>query len=126
MAEIACAKAERMGMAYAICKNGTHVGRLGAYVQKVAARGMMGIATSNNRKIGHVVAPWGGREGRLGTNPFAYAAPTKGWPVVLDMSTCMIAEGKVSKISVVGVGMRSHAGVAATNRGEHRDRQRLV
>ena len=26
----------------------------------------------------------------------------------------MIAEGKVSKISVVGVGMRSHAGVAAT------------
>jgi hydroxycarboxylate dehydrogenase B len=95
MAEIACAKAEKMGMAYVICKNGTHVGRLGAYVQKVAARGMMGIATSNNRKIGHVVAPWGGREGRLGTNPFAYAAPTKGWPVVLDMSTCMIAEGKV-------------------------------
>jgi hydroxycarboxylate dehydrogenase B len=95
MAEIACAKAEKMGVAYVISKNGCHVGRLGAYVQKVANRGMMGIATSNNRKIGHVVAPWGGREGRLGTNPFAYAAPTKGWPVVLDMSTCMIAEGKV-------------------------------
>ena len=26
----------------------------------------------------------------------------------------MIAKGKVAKISVVGVGMRSHAGVAAT------------
>ena len=95
MARIACDKAEKMGMAYVVSKNGTHVGRLGAYVQKVAERGMLGIATSNNRSFGHVVAPWGGREGRLGTNPFAYAAPTKGWPVVLDMSTCMIAEGKV-------------------------------
>jgi hydroxycarboxylate dehydrogenase B len=95
MAEIACEKAAHSGMAYIVCKNGCHVGRLGSYVQKVADRGMFGIATSNNRKIGHVVAPWGGREGRLGTNPFAYAAPTKSWPVVLDMSTCMIAEGKV-------------------------------
>jgi hydroxycarboxylate dehydrogenase B len=95
MAEIACEKAEKMGMAYVVSKNGCHVGRLGAYVQKVAERGLLGIATSNNRHFGHVVAPWGGREGRLGTNPFAYAAPTKGWPVVLDMSTCMIAEGKV-------------------------------
>jgi uncharacterized oxidoreductase len=95
MADIASAKAAQSGMAYIVCKNGCHVGRLGSYVQKVAERGLFGIATSNNRKIGHVVAPWGGREGRLGTNPFAYAAPTKGWPVVLDMSTCMIAEGKV-------------------------------
>jgi uncharacterized oxidoreductase len=95
MADIACEKAAKSGMAYIVCKNGCHVGRMGSYVQRVAERGMLGIATSNNRKIGHVVAPWGGREGRLGTNPFAYAAPTKGWPVVLDMSTCMIAEGKV-------------------------------
>jgi hydroxycarboxylate dehydrogenase B len=95
MVDIACDKAEKMGMAYVVSKNGAHVGRLGAYVQKVAERGLLGIATSNNRSFGHVVAPWGGREGRLGTNPFAYAAPTNGWPVVLDMSTCMIAEGKV-------------------------------
>jgi uncharacterized oxidoreductase len=95
MVDLACEKAAKSGMAYIVCQNGTHVGRLGSYVQKVAERGMLGIATSNNRKIGHVVAPWGGREGRLGTNPFAYAAPTNGWPVVLDMSTCMIAEGKV-------------------------------
>jgi hydroxycarboxylate dehydrogenase B len=42
-----------------------------------------------------MVVPWGGREGRLGTNPIAFAAPTKGWPVVLDMSTCMIPEGRI-------------------------------
>lgn len=93
--DLACRKAEQSGMAYVVSKNCCHVGRLGSYVQKVAERGMLGIATCNNRKIGHIVAPWGGREGRLGTNPLAYAAPTKAWPVVLDMSTCMIPEGKV-------------------------------
>jgi LDH2 family malate/lactate/ureidoglycolate dehydrogenase len=95
MTEIACAKAEQSGLAFVISTNGCHVGRLGRYVQKAAEQGLLAIATSNSRKIGHVVAPWGGREGRLGTNPFAYAAPTRHWPVVLDMSTCMIAEGKV-------------------------------
>jgi hydroxycarboxylate dehydrogenase B len=102
MVEIACAKARQTGIAYVVSKNGCHVGRLGAYVQKVAERGMFGIATSNNRRFGHVVAPWGGREGRLGTNPIAYAAPTGDWPVVLDMSTSMIAEGKVYLAQQVG------------------------
>jgi hydroxycarboxylate dehydrogenase B len=95
MVEIAVTKAQESGVAYVVSKNCCHVGRLGSYVQKVAARGMVGISTCNNRKIGHVVAPWGGREGRLGTNPLAFAAPTKGWPAVLDMSTCAIPEGKL-------------------------------
>ena len=95
MVDIACAKAKQAGIAYVVSKNCCHVGRLGSYVQKVAEQNMAGIATCNNRKIGHIVAPWGGREGRLGTNPFAFAAPTQTWPMVLDMSTCMIPEGKV-------------------------------
>jgi uncharacterized oxidoreductase len=93
--DIACAKAQQAGISYVVSKNCCHVGRLGSYVQRVTERNMVGIATCNNRKIGHIVAPWGGREGRLGTNPFAFAAPTRNWPVVLDMSTCMIPEGKV-------------------------------
>jgi uncharacterized oxidoreductase len=96
MVDIATGKAKAAGIAYVVSKNCCHVGRLGSYVQKVAEAGMVGIATCNNRKVGHVVAPWGGREGRLGTNPLAFAAPTKTWPVVLDMSTCMIPEGKVN------------------------------
>jgi hydroxycarboxylate dehydrogenase B len=93
--ELACGKAKQSGLTYLVSKNCGHVGRLGHYVQKAAERGLMAIATCNNRKIGHHVSPWGGREGRLGTNPMAYAAPTKGWPIVLDMSTCTIPEGKI-------------------------------
>ena len=95
MAEIACAKAAAANVACVISQNGHHVGRVGAYVQKIAARGMFGLATCNSSKHGHWVAPWGGREGRLATNPVAYAAPTSSDPVVLDMSTAAIAEGKI-------------------------------
>lgn len=119
--DLACKKAEKAGMAYVVSKNCCHVGRLGSYVQKVAERGMLGISTCNNRKVGHIVAPWGGREGRLGTNPLAFAAPTNRWPVVLDMSTCMIPEGKVYLARKEGKAVppgciRDAAGNATTDR----------
>jgi LDH2 family malate/lactate/ureidoglycolate dehydrogenase len=95
MVDIGCKKAEACGITCILSKNSFHIGRLGGYVQKVAERGMFGFLACNSRQKAHVVVPWGGREGRLGTNPLAFAAPTKGWPVVFDMSTCMIAAGKI-------------------------------
>jgi hydroxycarboxylate dehydrogenase B len=95
MADVACEKAKNSGISCVLSKNCFHIGRAGSYVQKAAQRGMFGLLASNSRKKAHVVVPWGGREGRLGTNPLAFAAPSKGWPVVLDMSTCMIAAGKI-------------------------------
>jgi uncharacterized oxidoreductase len=41
------------------------------------------------------VLPWGGREGRLATNPIAYAAPTGGDPIVADFATSVAPEGKL-------------------------------
>jgi uncharacterized oxidoreductase len=41
------------------------------------------------------VAPPGGTEPRLGTNPLCAAVPTAGDPVVLDFGTSVVAEGKV-------------------------------
>ncbi|MBM4075618.1 MAG: Ldh family oxidoreductase, partial [Planctomycetes bacterium] len=72
-----------------------HVGRLGAYVQAAAAKDMIAIATCNSPIHGHFVVPWGGREGRLATNPLAYAAPTSGNPIVSDISTSIVPEGKI-------------------------------
>ncbi|MCL5103172.1 MAG: Ldh family oxidoreductase [Armatimonadetes bacterium] len=95
MVNIVCEKARKNNIAYAVSKNCTHIGRLGGVVQKVAEQGLFGLATCNSSKHGHWVVPWGGRQGRLATNPLAFAAPTGGDPVVLDMSTSMISEGKV-------------------------------
>ena len=42
------------------------------------------------------MAPFGGREGRLGTNPVSYAVPRSGGePIVMDAATTVVAEGKL-------------------------------
>jgi len=95
MVEIVAAKAKAADVACAVSRNCHHVGRLGSYVQALAEQDLIGFGTANSAKHGHWVVPWGGREGRLATNPLAYAVPTETQPVVLDMSTSMIAEGKI-------------------------------
>lgn len=100
MVEIVAGKARGPGVACAASLGLNHVGRLGAYPERLAARGLFGLASVNSPRHGHFVSPWGGREGRLATNPLSWAAPcggtaTGGEPLVMDMSTSMIAEGKI-------------------------------
>ncbi len=78
-----------------ITRRCNHIGRVGAWVQLAAEKGMFALATCNSPIQGHFVLPWGGREGRLGTNPIAYAVPTGGDPIVADFSTSVAPEGKI-------------------------------
>ncbi len=87
--------AQTRHLAAAVSRHTHHVGRLGSFVQRLAERGLFGLAVANSSRQGHYVAPWGGTQGRLGTNPLAYGCPTNGRPLVLDMSTSAIAEGAV-------------------------------
>jgi LDH2 family malate/lactate/ureidoglycolate dehydrogenase len=58
-----------------------------------AERGLGGLAMTNASPL---VVPTFGREGRLGTNPIAFAVPTgDGPPLVLDMATSAVAWGKI-------------------------------
>ena len=51
---------------------------------------------ANDHGGGTCVAPHGGVEGRLSTNPIACAVPIEGQdPIVLDMSTSVVASGKI-------------------------------
>ena len=73
-----------------------HIGRLGEYPPLATARDMIGLVTVNGHGKGHLLAPYGGAEGRLVTNPLAVGIPTlQGEPIVLDMATSVVAEGKV-------------------------------
>jgi uncharacterized oxidoreductase len=72
-----------------------HVGRLGAFVERAARNDLIALATCNSPVQGHFVLPWGGREGRLATNPIAYAVPTLAEPIVADFSTSVAPEGKI-------------------------------
>jgi len=74
----------------------SHVGRVGAYVERLAARGYIGIAMVNNHGARPWAAPFGGRERRLSTNPIAFAVPRPGRdPLLVDLTTSATAEGKV-------------------------------
>src|SRR5262249_20477772 len=88
-------KARQLGVAAGTLKRCGHVGRLGEYAEAAAAEGMALFATVNNHGSGRSVAPPGGTEARISTNPVCLGAPTAPDPLVLDIGTSVAAEGKV-------------------------------
>jgi hydroxycarboxylate dehydrogenase B len=88
-------RAKALGMAAGTARDCGHIGRLGEYAERVAEEGLVLIATVNNCGAGQRVAPPGGLEPRLGTNPLCAAVPTADQPIVLDFGTSVVAEGKV-------------------------------
>jgi uncharacterized oxidoreductase len=88
-------RAKVLGLAAGTARDCGHIGRLGEYAERAADEGLVLIATVNNCGAGQRVAPPGGLEPRLGTNPLCAAVPTSNKPVVLDFGTSVVAEGKV-------------------------------
>src|SRR5438067_11177143 len=64
----------------------------------MAARaGMIGLITADSGRSPKAVAPFGGREARLGTNPMSMAIPSDlDGPLYLDMATSAAAAGKIA------------------------------
>jgi uncharacterized oxidoreductase len=89
-------KAKAAGLAAVTIRNSNHIGRLGSYVEDIARQGLIGLLFANAHGAAPSVVPWGGRHGRLATNPLAAGIPrSSGEPIVLDMTTSIVAEGKV-------------------------------
>jgi uncharacterized oxidoreductase len=75
----------------------SHVGRLAAYPMMAMREGMIGLATADSGRSPKHVAPFGGREARLGTNPISIAVPSDlEAPFYLDMATSAVAAGKIA------------------------------
>jgi uncharacterized oxidoreductase len=87
-------KARGAGTATVVVRNCNHVGRLGSYAQKAALSGLGCLMVVNAPGPGGV-APFGGIDRRLGTNPLAAGIPRGNEPIVLDMTTSATAEGKL-------------------------------
>ena len=88
-------KAKSLGIAAGTLRNCGHVGRLGEYAEFAAREKMALFAAVNSHGSGRRVAPPGGTEGRISTNPICIGMPTSGDPVVIDFGTSAAAEGKV-------------------------------
>ena len=92
---LACAKAKTQGIAMVALRNIAHVGRLGDWVELAAELGCVSFHFVNTLAMPRV-APWGGREARLSTNPLAWGMPVANSdPIVVDLTTSVVAEGKV-------------------------------
>jgi len=96
------ALAARYGVGLVVANHLGHSGRLGAYAEKLAANGYLGAIFGSGPPSGHLVAPFGGVEGRLATNPIAFAIPNGKEPVVADFSTSAMPEGRVRSLRNLG------------------------
>ena len=71
-----------------------HIGRLGAYPPIAAKKDCIGVVMLNGGAP--FAAPFGGTAQRLPPNPISISAPSaEGAPLMLDMTTSMVAGGKV-------------------------------
>ncbi|MDE0482164.1 MAG: Ldh family oxidoreductase [Candidatus Poribacteria bacterium] len=94
--ELAIQKAKQTDISSVAVSRCNEVGRLGGYACLAADAEMIGLLMVNDHGGGTCVAPHGGIEGRLSTNPIACAVPIEGQdPIVLDMSTSVVASGKI-------------------------------
>ena len=93
---LAIEKARAGGIGAVTVRNCCHTGRLGAYSEMAAAAGLVGIVVANAGGGGQLVAPFGGTQRRLSTNPISIAAPSdEPHAIVLDMASSVAPEGKV-------------------------------
>jgi uncharacterized oxidoreductase len=89
-------RARLHGVALVALQRAHHLGRIGAWAEQCAAAGCASLHYVN--VIGHrpYVAPFGGTDGRLATNPVCIGLPaTDQPPIILDMATSKVAFGKV-------------------------------
>jgi uncharacterized oxidoreductase len=90
-------KARSLRVALATVREQSHVGRLADYPLQAARAGFIGLMMCDSGQSPKLVAPFGGREARLGTNPLCLAVPTDlPGPVFLDMATSGVAAGKLA------------------------------
>jgi uncharacterized oxidoreductase len=89
-------KAARQGVTVVALRNSGHLGRIGDWAEMAAGAGKVSVHFVNTSGGGILVAPFGGTERRISANPIAAGVPMQGGlPIILDISTCTIAEGKL-------------------------------
>jgi len=76
-------------------RNAGHLGRIGDWAEMAVEAGLVSIHFVNVAGS-LLVAPFGGTERRMSTNPICIGVPLDdGPPLILDFATAMVAEGKV-------------------------------
>ncbi len=91
--EDAIERARAHGVGAVAVRNSGHFGTAMYFTRMAALAGCIGFLTTN---ASPAMAPWGGREPRVGTNPWSIAAPAgRHPPMMLDIANTAVARGKL-------------------------------
>jgi uncharacterized oxidoreductase len=91
---LGCERARQHGVCVVALANAHHLGRIGHFAEQCLKSDLVSIHFVNV-VARPIVAPWGGREARYGTNPVCIGLPREGRDgIVVDFATSRIAQGK--------------------------------
>lgn len=92
-AQVARKKAEKAGMSCVSVKNSNHFGATAYWTSLIAQQDMIGFACTNTEAL---MAPPGGKEVLLGTNPLSVCIPSGSYGAInYDIATSNVAQGKI-------------------------------
>ncbi|MGW3473065.1 Ldh family oxidoreductase [Saccharopolyspora sp. NPDC000995] len=98
--EAAVEGARRDGIGAAFARHSNHFGPVMPYLFQAAEQGFAAIIASNATTT---IAPWGGRQARVGNNPLGIGVPAPGGdPVLLDIAMSVVARAKIRRAAAVG------------------------
>jgi LDH2 family malate/lactate/ureidoglycolate dehydrogenase len=90
---LAVERARQHGIGAIAVRNSNHFGTAMWFTRRAARDGVVAVLTTN---ASPAMAPWGGRQKVLGTNPWSIAAPAPGGRVVaVDIANTAVARGKI-------------------------------
>jgi L-lactate dehydrogenase len=99
--EVACERALKLGQCAVSIRRSHHIACLAAYLQRVTDRGLMIVLTCSDPNASSV-APHGGRSDVFTPNPLAAAWPTRGDPVILDVSMSITTNALTKRLHTEG------------------------
>lgn len=92
--------AEKNGIVAIAIRKSNHFGTASYYAQLACQAGKVFIGMTTSPPG---IAPWGGKQAYLGTNPIAFGFPTQtDTPVIIDLSTSVVARGKIMLAAKTG------------------------
>jgi len=102
--ELLASKAKKTGLAMITLRNSSHLGRLGDWAEQLAKKGLVSLHFLNTTGRGMLGVPFGGTDRRQSLCPISMCVPVEGrHPVLLDMTTTVMAEGKLAVARNKGV-----------------------
>ena len=116
--QVAMARCKITGVVLMTLRNAHHIGRVGAYADLALAADLISIHFVNVVDHAPMVAPFGGRDARFGTNPICIGIPgtAKTPAFLLDMATSAVALGKVVVARQSGTSVPENAVIDATGK----------